>query len=72
MVTKRQVIKKKIPPPPAKTKSWQEKAAYFERYSTDELEAGGYSRPLNVEEELVLDKLTKRAQASKEARKNCF
>lgn len=70
MATEKQVIRKKMPLPPAKTKSWRAKAAYFEKYSTDELEAAGYLKPLSAKEELVLDKLTQRAQQSVKARKN--
>lgn len=61
---------KTIPPPPGKSKSWEEKAAYYETYSIEQLEAAGYARPLTKDEERILDEITKRAQASVAARKD--
>lgn len=57
-MTKKLVIKKqkvsnpkKIPPPPGRGASWDEKAAYFEKYDWDDLRRAGYLRPLTKKEE---------------------
>jgi len=41
---------KKIPPPPGPECSWEEQAAYFEKYDLEQLEAAGYATELTPED----------------------
>ena len=38
--------RKSIPAPPGPDAGWEEQAAYFERFSPEDLEAAGYNLPL--------------------------
>ena len=43
--------KKEIPPPPDAKASWEEQAAYFEKYGMEELEQAGYLRQLTEDDQ---------------------
>ena len=47
--------KTKIPPPPGAEASWEEQAAYFEKYDWDDLRKAGYLRPLTKKEQAEHD-----------------
>lgn len=55
--------KKQIPPPPEANASWEEQAAYFEKYGTQELEAAGHLEPLSDEDQKLVDEV--KAEAGK-------
>ena len=47
---KSKTTKKTIPPPPGPDVSWEEQAAYFEKYGMGELEQAGYLEPMTKED----------------------
>lgn len=55
--------KKQIPPPPDANGSWEEQAAYFEKYDRDELEKAGHLQPLSDADHKVVEEV--RAEAGK-------
>jgi hypothetical protein len=55
--------KKQIPPPPDAKASGEEQAAYFEKYSWEELEQAGYLQSLNEEDKQFVKRV--REEASK-------
>ena len=64
-MTKKLVIKKQrvsnlkeIPPPPGPKASWEEQAAYFEKYDLDDLRRAGYLHPLTKKEKAEHDRFT--------------
>lgn len=48
---------RKIPPPPDATASWDEQAAYFEKYSTEEIEAAGHLAPLTDDDQKLIEEV---------------
>jgi uncharacterized protein YifE (UPF0438 family) len=61
--------KKEIPPPPDSTASWEDQAAYFEKYGMDELEAAGHLQPLTEEDQQFVDEVKTEAGKRVSARK---
>jgi hypothetical protein len=61
---------KKIPAPPGPEVSWEEQAAYFEKYGMEELEKAGYMRDLTASEKDELEELSELARKRVEARKS--
>ena len=59
-----------IPPPPGPNASCEELDEYFSRYSWEEIEKAGHSRPLNKAEMVWIDKLSAEAKKRVEARQN--
>jgi hypothetical protein len=64
-MTKKLVIKKRkvsnlkeIPPPPGPEASWEDQAAYFEKYDWDDLRLAGYLHPLTKKEKTEHDRFS--------------
>lgn len=53
--------KRQIPPPPDADSPWEEQAAYFKKYGSDELAKAGYLRPLTQEDERFVEEIRKEA-----------
>ncbi len=49
--------KKEIPPPPDANASWEEQAAYFEKFGLEELEKDGHLQPLTEDEQKFVDEV---------------
>ena len=69
MASRKKAASKKVPPPPGTRKSYGQKAAYFEKYSIDDLEAAGHVGEPSDEEAALLEDLSEKARASVAARK---
>jgi hypothetical protein len=61
--------KKEIPAPPDANASWEEQAAYFEKYGTEELEAAGHLEPLTDEDQKLVEEVKAEAGRRIAARK---
>lgn len=61
--------KKSIPPPPGPGVSWEEQAAYFEKYGMSELEEAGYLEPMTKEDIRFVSQVKQAAGARIEQRK---
>jgi hypothetical protein len=62
---------REIPPPPGKNASWDEQAAYFEKYDWEDLKKAGYVKPLTDEDKKFVEEVRKAARdnlAAKAAR----
>lgn len=62
--------KKNIPAPPGPDVSWEEQAAYFEKYGMSELEQAGYLEPMTKEDIQFVKQVQRAAQARIAQRKN--
>lgn len=60
---------KEIPPPPDENASWEEQAAYFEQYETEELEKAGHLQPLDDEDRKFINEVKEEAARRIAARK---
>lgn len=60
--------KKQIPPPPDADSSWEEQAAYFERYDPAELAKAGHLQPLTPDDEKFLEEVRTQVQENRKAR----
>jgi hypothetical protein len=58
---KAKVTKKTIPHPPGPEVSWEDQAAYFEKYGLNELEQAGYLEPLDKEDIQLVKKVQEAA-----------
>ena len=61
--------KKQIPAPPDANASWEEQAAYHEKYSMQELEEAGYLVALSEEEQKGIEEMKAEARRRIAARK---
>ncbi|MBS2010061.1 MAG: hypothetical protein JST01_23635 [Cyanobacteria bacterium SZAS TMP-1] len=61
--------KKQISAPPDVTSSWEEQAAYFEKYDLDDLESEGHLEPLTEADHDFVKSVTKAASDKIAARK---
>jgi hypothetical protein len=61
--------KKQIPAPPNASSSWEEQAAYFEKYDLDDLELAGHVEPLTEADQDFVKSMTKAASDKVAARK---
>lgn len=61
--------KKQIPTPPDANASWEEQAAYFEKYGMDELEAAGHLQPLTKDDQKFVEEVQAEAGRRIAARK---
>jgi hypothetical protein len=61
--------RKQIPPPPEPNASWEEQAAYFEKYGTEELEEAGHLQALTEEDQRFVEEVKAEAGRRIAARK---
>jgi len=61
---------KLIPPPPGPDASWEEQAAYFEMYDSEQLEAAGYVQELTPEDQKIVEGVRQEAGRLIAARKD--
>ncbi len=61
--------KKQVPSPPLASKSWEEQAAYFEKYDLDDLESADQLEPLTKADQSFVKSVTKAASDKIAARK---
>lgn len=61
-------VRKQIPPPPGADSSWEEQAAYFEKYEPAELVKAGHLQPLTPEGEKFVEKVRTQVQENRKAR----
>src|SRR5271166_641977 len=67
---KEKITKKSIPPPPGPDVSWEEQAAYFEKYDLNELEQAGYLQPMNKEDIRFVEQVQEAARTRIAQRKS--
>ena len=66
MVQPRRKSEGAIPPPPGANTDWNVQAAYFEKYSPDELEAAGYLNPeMDADETLSVREVARKKIAER-------
>jgi hypothetical protein len=61
--------KKEIPSPPDANASWEEQAAYFEKYGPEELEQAGHLEPLTEDDQKIVEEVKAAAGRRIAARK---
>jgi hypothetical protein len=61
--------KKQLPAPPDAASSWEDQAAYFEKYDLDDLESAGHLEPLTEADQDFVKSVTKAASDKATARK---
>ncbi len=61
--------KKQVPSPPLASKSWEEQAAYFEKYDLDHLESADQLEPLTKADQSFITSVSKAASDKIAARK---
>jgi hypothetical protein len=61
--------KKQTPAPPNASSSWEEQAAYFEKYDLDDLESAGHLEPLTEADQDFVKSMTKTVSEKVAARK---
>ena len=69
---KAKTTKKSIPPPPGPEVSWEEQAAYFEKYGMSELEQAGYLESMTKEDLKFVKQVQEAARARIAQRKSRF